>query len=582
MVDLDRVKTALVRRIEAPIARHYQRRHPGCLERAVWRWLRPFTLACIPDDRWNLHVFVAEWLKVLDRPGMPTSAPRRLFMFCAFRVQFTHSLALACLLAWRGHRVTVGYLPRLRSPIKSPREDVPNVADYLADVFGAVERRSGGRVRCVDLSPFDHGCMPTSLDFIERRARDDAVMAMRREVLDDADPVCCVEIDHYRELARHTLCAAETYFAEHAREFDLGVIPNGCTFAGNAVLKAATDAGLPCNSHDKFSFRGMRLINHGNHIRGFEDLDLIWDRRHALGLSERRVSELAAARSMDMVNQRRSGNSAVWATTTQRETTTRRDSPAFASPRDGMRDGDNDPFVLVCTNVPFDAGYDRITTIFPSMRQWLIATIKQLQQQSSLSVVLRAHPDEARWTEAETAETILREAGVDLSQLTLIPGKDRVNTYDLMERAQCGVVFSSTVGLEMAMMGKTVLVGSDVYYARKGFTLDPDSRRDYLDLLTRLVSDPAAFELSEAAVTDAKLYYFLLHFAGQWPYPYDKPSSIGRMPPAELVGSGQISRYLGTLDAIATDPTTWQQDLGAFLNVHRSNHLADALAQLSA
>ena len=41
-------------------------------------------------------------------------------MFTCYRGQFTHDIILSILLAMQGHNIILGYLPKLRSPIKEP------------------------------------------------------------------------------------------------------------------------------------------------------------------------------------------------------------------------------------------------------------------------------------------------------------------------------------------------------------------------------------------------------------------------------------------------------------------------------
>jgi lipid A disaccharide synthetase len=59
--------------------------------------------------------------------------------------------------------------------------------------------------------------------------------------------------------------------------------------------------------------------------------------------------------------------------------------------------------------------------------------------------------------------------------IRLLPANANVNTYDLVQAADAGLVFTTTVGMEMAMSGLPVIVAGQTHYRGKGFTLDADS-----------------------------------------------------------------------------------------------------------
>jgi hypothetical protein len=211
------------------------------------------------------------------------------------------------------------------------------------------------------------------------------------------------------------------------------------------------------------------------------------------------------------------------------------------------------------------------------MRNWLIETVRALLDRTSLTVLVRAHPAEAaHWGGRERSEETLAAAGLASPRLIVLPAEQKVNTYALMEACRFGVVFSSTTGLEMAMLGKTVLVGTHAYYTRRGFTVDAKDRSDYFGQLERLCAEPAP-ALDPEATRQAQLFHFILHCVMQWPYPYDKPSGIHARPPHVLLAGRDIERYLDTLDALAMTPDEWRAHAVAALSPHRARHVKEHL-----
>jgi len=72
-----------------------------------------------PSDKWNLHVFVpGGWRRsACSRPPLP--APSGIFLFCAYRIEFTLNLNLAILLAC----AAIGRHDRLLCPSSEPDQD---------------------------------------------------------------------------------------------------------------------------------------------------------------------------------------------------------------------------------------------------------------------------------------------------------------------------------------------------------------------------------------------------------------------------------------------------------------------------
>lgn len=556
-------------RVESYPGRYYDKRHPGSLGRWLVALTQPLVARLTPNDKWSLGAHLPYWLQALDIPPLqPLPPSKRIFMFCAYRIQFTQDFMIAILLAWRGHKITFGYLPKLQSPIKKPLQDHPSAKPYLASVLGQVEKWSCGRIRCIDLS--DEPASDHALDeaFIASQVKSDVVMCLLRETLDMEDPETLKAWAYYEGQARQAQKIAWSHLSRRRAQYDLCVIANGTTFEGAQFCRVSRALGIPVNTFEKFAFRNVRVMNHGNDFRTFNDLELAWNRRSELGYHTEPFYRFATARAARLLDERRRSSKETWAWTLQSAPLQSTDEAIRAAGIETAK-----PFVLVCTNVPYDAGYDGLLGLFSSMREWLRETVRYLLEDTGVHVVVRAHPGEAaHYGGKERSEDTLAEF-LDHERLTMIPGGKTVNTYGLMERCKFGVVFSSTTGVEMAMMGKVVLVGASVYYAKKGFTIDSTNRQQYFDSLFSLAALAAQPMLEEAQRREACLFHFLLHFIMQWPYPYDKPSSVQQLPPDKLLRSPDMRRYLPFLDALALSETEWQERSPDFISADGSNHI---------
>jgi hypothetical protein len=560
---LNRVRNRVRLLLVALPDRYYSRRHPGPVARRVISLLGPLVRFIGPNDKWNLHVFAREWIRVLDVPPIePLPAPRRLFLFTAYRIQFTHDLTLAVLLAWRGHRVTVGYLPKLQSPVKEPLIDHPSAKPYLKAALGDIERLTDGRIRCIDLSDDVDGSVPVDEEFVESQCHADVVMHLARETLDPSDPAASRALAYYSALGRTSQRIAWTHLSRHKGDYDLCLIPNGTTYETAHFCEVAKRLGLPVNGLEKFAFRYTRVINHGDHFLAFNDLDAIWNRRHEIGFDREPFRRWACERAHQLLWERRDSSGNNWGWRLQRGKEARTTEETL----EAVGIGSEERFVLICPNIPFDAGYSGLLTIFPSMKEWLVETVRWLLKETDLKLVVRAHPGEARRGQRQRTDRTLAEAGLTSERLIVVPAESPINTYPLMQSCHFGVVFSSTTGIEMAMQAKTVIPAADIYYKRRGFTVDAEDRDDYFAKLRRLGETGESLELSPQTADDAAMLYFIGHFVTQWPYPYDKPSSVHSLPPATLVTLPSVQKYLPTFDALALPVHEWREQLPKFVN----------------
>jgi len=83
----------------------------------------------------------------------------------------------------------------------------------------------------------------------------------------------------------------------------------------------------------------------------------------------------------------------------------------------------------------------------------------------------------------------------------VIEPAEKVNTYDLIELADLGLVYTTTVGLEMALRGIPVVVAGQTHYRGRGFTYDPASWVEYFKMLGRILEDPKSFAWNRKKLT---------------------------------------------------------------------------------
>jgi hypothetical protein len=555
-----RIVNKLVWYLDLAFSRFYHARHPGPFGRGVIAALAPVVSSCLPNDKWNLHVFIPRWMSAIDAPSGPAlPKSKSIFIFCVYRGVFTSHLVLATMLAWRGHKVTIGYLPKLQSPNKPPLDDHPSARPYIRFATERVAKLTRGAIVCIDLSE-DMAPAQVDSEFVAKQARYDSVMAYQKESLDLSDINVRKLHDHMISIGEKAQIAISNHIRAHS--YDICIVGNGTTFEGAHVCHVLKKTGHAVNGTEKFAFRGVRVINHGDHFLAGGDLDYIWQQREQLGYTQEPFLSTFLAKARQSILERSQNSTKTWLWELQRAVN--------QSEKEALKAAnvpEDKPFILICPNVVFDAGFGKITNVFPSMKVWLIQTVKFLLDHSSDLIVVRAHPGEGLyWAGKEPVHELLAQQGLRPSErLVIIPGPAKVNTYRLMERCRFGVVFSSSTGLEMAVLGKNVVTASDIFYAGRGFTHDAGDQAEYFRQLETIVAKPALEPLDEAKQRLALLFYFVYHWVTQYPYPYDKPSNITRNPPAKLLRS-DMTPYLAYLDLLSMDEDEFRAQASRYLN----------------
>lgn len=162
------------------------------------------------------------------------------------------------------------------------------------------------------------------------------------------------------------------------------------------------------------------------------------------------------------------------------------------------------PIVTAFTNILWDSAVLDRHRAFPGMTEWLAAIVERAAHRPDRQLVIRVHPAEVRLELRETRQRagdfIRAKFPVLPPNVRLIPPESPLSSYALMRLSKAGLVYTSTVGLEMALQGKPVLVAGQTHYADKGFTYEACTASEYLTLLDQIddlpLPSPDAVELA--------------------------------------------------------------------------------------
>jgi hypothetical protein len=173
------------------------------------------------------------------------------------------------------------------------------------------------------------------------------------------------------------------------------------------------------------------------------------------------------------------------------------------------------PKVILFTNVVWDSAVQERELTFLGMNEWVCETIDGFASIAGVDLVVRIHPGELSGnhrTEERMVDVIRARFPTLPSNVRVIAPTDAISSYTLMAAGRFGLVYASTVGLELALTGKPVVVAARTHYRDRGFTFDPENPAAYWrtvhDLLRAVPDDSQAASSRELARRYAHLFFF--------------------------------------------------------------------------
>jgi len=169
--------------------------------------------------------------------------------------------------------------------------------------------------------------------------------------------------------------------------------------------------------------------------------------------------------------------------------------------------------VGVFTNLLWDASLIPDGATYDDVYEWLTDTVDMLGGRSDLHVVIKSHPAEAKRGTNEGVSDWLGKTYESLPEnVTYLPPNTDIDTYALIENLDAGVVYNSTVGLEMAFEGLPVITAGFPHYLGFDITYDPDSKKEYCNLVSRVDELDSSEERRRRAQRYAHFLFVCKHF----------------------------------------------------------------------
>ncbi|MGA9532506.1 MAG: hypothetical protein WBR18_07300 [Anaerolineales bacterium] len=490
------------------------------------------------------------WKDAVSRAGrlaQPGTAKRVLLLgYLQWWVENTAALSL--LLSRLGHQVTLAHLPYRHWWTPRAEFDVRRQRAYLRRLLAQLEPL----VTAVDLLGVSPASLPAAYGAeIRSQSLLDVQYTLQRE---DVEPDANGEAgDLYRlRMQRNRMAARRLQTLIEPKPFDVIVVPNGSILEFGTAFRLAKSLEIPVTTYDFGEQRDRVWLAQGQEVMRLKT-DALWSARGGIPLTPGEEADLE-----ELYQARRGGE--VWSTFARQWQAAESQGAQQARLSLGL-DPDR-PVVLLCTNVVGDSlALDR--QVFTSgMAEWLERTVRFFADRPQAQLVVRVHPGELLGAGHPSVEIVKASVPEQPAHVKVVPPDSKINTYDLIELAHLGLVYTTTVGMEMAMSGVPVIVAGDAHYRDKGFTMDPESQTAFVEMLQNRLQEPPDQRLPEAQRQLARRYAYRFFFEYPFAYPWHVIhfwKDMQERPFLDLMTDGGLDPYLDTLDALTGDPIDWSK-----------------------
>ena len=481
------------------------------------------------------------------RPFIQNAKPGKNILFFATLHYWIEQAAFFSLtLAGLGHKVTLMTLPysewHKEMDTLTQKQRALHTRDALSALAPVVKH-----VSLLDLK--STSTIPAALQAdVEEVSLWDAQYTLMREEVDMDSPGDRALYD--LRIKRNTFAALAALKWMQTHKPDVVLIPNGLILEMGIVFRVARYLNIPAVT---FEFNDQReqiwLAQNTSIMR--QDTDYLVRDRCSLPMTDGMYERLA-----DLENARRGAR--VWGKSKRLWQYVSAQGAEQTRRALGL---DDRPVVLLAANVLGDSLTLGRNIFAGSMSEWITRTVQYFAKRTDVQLVIRVHPGEKLVPQAKSMGTVVREALPEIpSHIHLIGALDNVNTYDLIEIADLGLAYTTTVGVETAMNGIPVISCGETHYRGRGFTLDPNSWEEYFSTLEKVLSNLPAHRLTEEQTAKAWNYAYRFFFEYPRPFPWRLMNfwdDLEVWPVEKVLSDEGMAQFGGTFRFLVGEPFTW-------------------------
>lgn len=468
---------------------------------------------------------------------------KRVFIFATLHYWIEHSALTALALSAIGNEVSFAYLPYhdwqndinkfdlRRQNLYS--QNILEKAREVMNVFSLLDIHAGYKL------------LPEALQQkIEDITRYDSMYTLQVENVDRSSPI-------YRLRCKRNLLAARAAYAWMLENKpDVVVVPNGTIQEFGVIYEVARFLDVPAVTYEFGDQRQRIWISQNSKVMR-QNTSEMWE-----SFKDKPLTRSETGKIRDLFEARRKAS--VWKNFSRLWQQVPAKGVDIAREELGL---DDRMVILLATNVLGDSltlGREIFTN---SMEEWLERTLQYFAGRPDLQLIIRVHPGEKLIHGQSMVDVINRVLPLLPEHIHVIKPDEQVNTYDLIAAADLGLVYTTTVGLEMAMSGVPVIVAGDTHYRGKGFTLDPDSWVKYYKTLKSVNEEPESSLLTKEQIDLAWAYAYRFFFDFPQPFPWHLTrlwEDYEVNPIQKIYQSRDWKEYSRVFRNLAGEPIDWE------------------------
>lgn len=473
-----------------------------------------------------------------------SNTDKKIFIFSTLHYWIEHAALMGLTLAGLGHDVTLGYLPYHDWQNEINKFDLRRQNLYAEEVLAKAKEL----LKSVSFLSLHTGYKVIPEDLRERIKQItcfDSMYTLQVENVDRSSPI------YKLRLKRNMSAARDAYEYLRANKPDVVIVPNGTIQEFGVVYEVARYLDIRTISYEFGDQREHIWLAQDEKVMR-QDTREMWEAYQAKPLTlqqKKRIQDLFEARR----------KASIWKNFSRLWQQVPAQGVELARKELGL---DERPMVLLATNVLGDSLTLGREVFTQSMEDWLEKTLQYFAGRKDAQLVIRVHPGEVLIHGQSMLGVIQRVLPKLPSHIRVITPTEKVNTYDLIAAADVGLVYTTTVGLEMAMCGIPVIVVGDTHYRERGFTQDPHSWVRYHKLLKAILEEPQTYRLSDEQIDLAWAYAYRFFFNYPRPYPWHLVNlweDYSKRNLAQVTQSKEWPEFRAVFNHLAGEPLDWNK-----------------------